>query len=211
MCVFGDYGLGKTVAVGVNLQDLAPDTTVPVQPLGTGITALRQAIAAALSIPADITSTTALDAAIIAVLSQRPYTLLCDEAQRLDNRSLEYLRALWDRKDLKLSIVLIGAHDFRRKMLARPAWKNRITLWTPFTPLTSDEVLEVIPSFHPVWAAAPTQDIPFLDDAGCHGNFRAWANLTLNLNRTLEEKPDLAYSRELALWNLAKMSGNNIE
>lgn len=208
MCVFGDYGLGKTVAVLVNLHDLA--VTIAVQPLGTGIKAVRGALAIGLNIPPDITSDTALDAAITAVLSQRPHTLLCDEAQRLDTRSMEYLRALWDRQDLQLSIVLVGAHDFRRKMLARPAWKSRITLWTPFTPLTPEEVLDVIPQFHPVWAAAPAEDISAIDDAGCHGNFRAWANLTVNLNQTLEQT-EITYSRKLALWNLAKMSGADPE
>jgi type II secretory pathway predicted ATPase ExeA len=208
MCGFGDYGLGKTVAFGVTLHDLAPDTTVSVQPVGTGINALRHALAVGLSIPADITAPVPRDAAITTVLSQRPHTLLCDEAQRLDTKSMEYLRALWDRKDNQLSIVLIGAHDFRRKMLARPAWKSRIATWTQFTPLTPDEVVDHMPRFHPVWEAAPEEDIPFIDNAACHGNFRAWADLTEHLNQALEKKPDLVYSRELVLWILGRMSGS---
>ncbi|MFJ2960210.1 AAA family ATPase [Streptomyces sp. NPDC087270] len=207
MCVYGDYGTGKTITVGVTLHDLAPDTTVPVQPLGTGIKAFRHALATGLNVPGDLTSDTARDAAILAVLAQRPHTLLCDEAQRLDNRSLDYLRALYDRRDLHLSIVLVGAHDFRRKMLARPAWKSRIKLWTKFTPLTPNEVLDTVYKFHPVWCAAPAADIPVIDDAGCHGNFRAWAGLTDELTRALEENPELTYSLELVLWLLRKMNG----
>ncbi|CAG6391823.1 ATP-binding protein [Streptomyces cocklensis] len=207
MCVYGDYGTGKTLSVGVTLHDLAPNTTVPVQPLGIGIKAFRHALATGLNVPADLTSDTARDAAILAVLAQHPHTLLCDEAQRLDNRSLDYLRALYDRRDLHLSIVMVGAHDFRRRMLARPAWKSRIKLWTKFTPLTPDEVLETVYKFHPVWDAASVEDIPVIDDAGCHGNFRAWAGLTDELKQALEENLELTYSLELVLWLLRKMNG----
>lgn len=50
--------------------------------------------------------------------------------------------------------------------------------WQHFTRLTPDEVQQVIPLFHPVWADADPDDIAFADSHAAHGNFRAWAQLT---------------------------------
>ncbi|WP_199921481.1 hypothetical protein [Streptomyces bicolor] len=63
----------------------------------------------------------------------------------------------------------------------RPGLARRphcILLWQRYKPLTPGEVLTVIPQYHPLWTAVPTDDLLWIDDVVCHGNFRQWAKLT---------------------------------
>jgi mannose-6-phosphate isomerase-like protein (cupin superfamily) len=66
-----------------------------------------------------------------------------------------------------------------------PMLSSRVFIWQHFTRLTPDEVQQVIPLFHPVWADADPDDIAFADSHAAHGNFRAWAQLTAHTRTAL--------------------------
>lgn len=55
---------------------------------------------------------------------------------------------------------------------------SRVFIRQHFTRLTPDEVADVIPAFHPVWATADPDGVAFADRHAAHGIFRAWACLT---------------------------------
>ncbi|MFB6688893.1 ATP-binding protein, partial [Streptomyces chartreusis] len=74
--------------------------------------------------------------------------------------------------------ILVGAESTYQKIKNRPALDSRILVWQRYKPLTPSEILTVIPQYHPLWAAAPTDDLLWIDDLACHGNFRQWAKLT---------------------------------
>ncbi|GAA3493930.1 hypothetical protein GCM10019016_010290 [Streptomyces prasinosporus] len=38
--------------------------------------------------------------------------------------------------------------------------------------------LTVIPEYHPLWANVPVDELLWIDDVACHGNFRQWAKIT---------------------------------
>ncbi|MEV3993960.1 hypothetical protein AB0J57_34295 [Streptomyces sp. NPDC049837] len=55
---------------------------------------------------------------------------------------------------------------------------SRSFIWQRITKLTLEEVQQVIPLDHPIWARADPTDIAFADRHAAHRNFRNWARLT---------------------------------
>jgi AAA domain-containing protein len=179
MCVHGGVGLGKTFAVNSHLDDLAPNTTLRIKVGSAKIQALRAALYKKLDLPGDAPlNSTRCETMLKEALSQTPHVLVVDEAQWLDTRAFEFIRELWDDEDTRLAVVLVGAETCYQKIKNRPALDSRILIWQRYKPLTPAEVLTVIPQYHPLWEDVPTDELLWIDDAACHGNFRQWAKIT---------------------------------
>ncbi|MFI9833760.1 AAA family ATPase [Streptomyces sp. NPDC051913] len=179
MCVHGGVGLGKTFAVNSHLDELAPHTTLRIKLSSAKIQALREALYKKLDLPGQPPAgSTRCEAAIKDALRETSRVLVVDEAQWLDTRTFEFIRELWDDDETRLAVVLVGAESCYQKIKNRPALDSRILIWQRYKPLTPGEVLTVIPQYHPLWAGVPTEDLLWIDDLACHGNFRQWAKIT---------------------------------
>jgi hypothetical protein len=201
MCVHGGVGLGKSVAVRNNLRFLAPEDAFYFD-LGPQLTLCqaRLKVAELLGLP-DGTKDKDVDSFIREVLKGRQCVLVFDEVQNLHAQFIEYVRNLWDDTTNRLTVVLIGT-DSRRRLGRLLATFSRIYPLQPFSPLLPDEVLTVMPQYHPEWAKVGRADLLWVDQACCHGNFRRWATSTYALTRALAEeekggKPDPKFTREL--------------
>ncbi|MFG2794014.1 AAA family ATPase [Streptomyces sp. NPDC048419] len=117
-------------------------------------------------------------------LAERPRTFLVDEAQWLNGEAFEYFRYLWDDPSTQLAVIFVGGEGCHTVLRREAMLSSRIFIWH-FTRLTSGEVLETIPLFHPIWADADSDDITFADSRAAHGNFRAWARLTAHTRTAL--------------------------
>ncbi|MFB7738465.1 AAA family ATPase [Streptomyces sp. NPDC056112] len=198
MCVHGGVGLGKTFAVNLHLDELAPDRTIRIKLSSSKIQALRAALYRKLDLPGDApASSTRCETMIKEALSEAARVLVVDEAQWLDTRAFEYIRELWDDEDTRLAVVLVGAENCYHKIKNRPALDSRILVWQRYKPLTPTEVLTSIPRYHPLWADVPADDILWIDDLACHGNFRQWAKITYLLQEALTCPQPPTYSRDL--------------
>ncbi|MFJ3799943.1 AAA family ATPase [Streptomyces sp. NPDC090088] len=179
MCVHGGVGLGKTFSVNSHLDDLAPYTTLRVKLSSSRIQALLETLYKKLDLPGQPPArSTRCEAMIKEALAETSRVLVVDEAQWLDTRAFEFIRELWDDEDTRLAVVLVGAESCYQKIKNRPALDSRILVWQRYKPLTPGEVLTVIPQYHPLWAGAPADDLLWIDDLACHGNFRQWAKIT---------------------------------
>ncbi|WP_327668110.1 MULTISPECIES: ATP-binding protein [unclassified Streptomyces] len=202
LCVYGGYGLGKTVAVKTGLHDTAPTTAHRFQ-YAPGIPQqdFKIDLAAALGLHEGVTeSRRTLERFISTTLAKQPLTLAFDEAQGLSNHILEYIRSLWDDPTNRLAVVLVGSDTFYRRLRRLGSFSNRITDWQHYTPLRPDEVLETMPTYHPLLTQISHQDLQWLDDMACHGNFRNWAKFTHHLQLIVDDKArtETAFSRRLA-------------
>ncbi|MEU6011638.1 hypothetical protein [Streptomyces sp. NPDC047453] len=65
--------------------------------------------------------------------------------------------------------------------------ESRVYAWQEIDPMRLDEVLTVVPAFHPVWAGADPELIALRDREAAHGNFRAWAKITHHLTVGMKE------------------------
>ncbi|MEU8975634.1 ATP-binding protein [Streptomyces monashensis] len=198
LCIHGGVGLGKTLTVRTSLRDLAPDTTLFFQfhrhcPLGE----IQKAVAAALGLP---DGARGLTTRIREALTERPYVLVFDETQGLTTDALEWVRSLWDTEHNRPTVIFVGAEETRRHLRRRPALASRVTQWPRFKPLHPTEVVEHMPKYHPVWSKASEEDLLWLDDAACRGNFRDWAKLTGAIQELLIERnqPLDNFTRDIA-------------
>ncbi|MGW4937052.1 AAA family ATPase [Streptomyces sp. NPDC004166] len=216
MCVHGGVGLGKTFAVNLHLDELAPHTTLRIKLSSPRIQALRSALYKKLGLPGKAPASTRSEEMIKEALSAAPRVLVVDEAQWLDTRAFEFIRELWDDEDTRLAIVLIGAETCYQKIKNRPALDSRILIWQRYKPLAPAEVLTVIPQYHPIWTGVPSDDLLWIDDLACHGNFRQWAKVTYLLQeaggdplaaapQAAETPHPTAYSRDLVRAVLSRL------
>ncbi|MFF4467417.1 ATP-binding protein [Streptomyces mirabilis] len=123
VCVFGDPGRGKTVAVRMALGEVPAGwkvTWVPVL-VRPSVAGMRRAVFDALALPGRVPHTSALaDAAVAGALGEAR-VLVVDEAQRLPGPCLEYLQSLWDRPGTRITLVLCGAGS-ERALSRLPSW-----------------------------------------------------------------------------------------
>ena len=88
------------------------------------------------------------------MLAERPRVLVCDEAQWLSRECFEFWRHLWDDPRTDIAIVFVGGGDCYQVLRREPMLSSRVYVWQEFRRMTREQVFEVIPAFHPVWADA---------------------------------------------------------
>ncbi|MCW2133410.1 MULTISPECIES: AAA family ATPase [Micrococcaceae] len=213
MCVHGDAGLGKTLSVNAALRALAPADVCRVQfrarPTPRDI---RHVLFEALGIGGSPPSRPIeFDALLKDVLEERFRVLVCDEAQWLSRECFELWRHLWDDRRTDIAIVFVGGGDCYRVLRREPMLSSRVYVWQEFRRLTPEQVLEVIPAYHPIWADADPADIAFADAHAGHGNFRAWAKITahsVTALRRLDRPTGTAPDRDVLRWAFSRLGGS---
>lgn len=104
--------------------------------------------------------------------------------------------------------MFIGGGDCYRVLRREPMLSSRVYVWQEFRRLDREQVLAVIPAYHPVWAGADPADIAHADLHAGHGNFRAWAKITAHvltaLARLDRDRPD----REILQWVFSRLGGS---
>ncbi len=209
MCVHGDAGVGKTLSVNASLRDLAADTVCRVQ-FRARLTPrdIRHTLFDALG----VAGTPPLrpiefDQTLKNVLSERFRVLVCDEAQWMSRECFEYWRYLWDDRRTDIAIVFVGGGDCYHVLSREPMLSSRVYVWQEFRRMTPEQVLRVIPAFHPVWERTDPDILSFADANAGHGNFRSWAKLTAHTVRALQRLDRDWIDREVLGSVFAKMSG----
>ncbi|MEV7283024.1 ATP-binding protein [Streptomyces sp. NPDC093252] len=203
ICIHGHVGLGKTFAVNAACRALAPDTTLWLQfAQAPRVAQIRAALWESLDLPGPppVNTPHPCDEQIGQKLASTFHLLLIDEVQHLGPAVLDYLRDLWDKNTKTartLTVVLVGSGNTRQKILRCNALHSRIHRWQQFSPLTPAEILTVIPGYHPLWNGVDDETLLWIDDCAGHGSFRTWANLTVILQDTLHDNPELTLSKDL--------------
>ncbi|EFV93471.1 AAA family ATPase [Nocardia puris] len=211
MCVHGDAGLGKTLSVNTSLRRLAPGLVCRVQfrarptprdirytlfeALGVGGTPPKKPIE--------------FDSVLKDVLAERFRILVCDEAQWLSRECFEYWRHLWDDRRTDIAIVFVGGGDCYEVLRREPMLSSRVYVWQEFRRMPVEQVLRVIPAYHPIWEHADPEVIAFADSHAGHGNFRSWAKITAHAAATLSKTGREVVDRDVLGYVFSKISGRS--
>ncbi|MGW5922283.1 AAA family ATPase [Nocardia fluminea] len=211
MCVHGDAGLGKTLSVNASLRALAPGMVCRVQfrarPTARDI---RHELFAALGIGGSPPGKPIeFDQVLKDALAERFRVLVCDEAQWLSRECFEYWRHLWDDRRTDIAIVFVGGGNCYQVLRREPMLSSRVFVWQEFRRMSPEQVLRVIPAFHPVWANTDPEVIAFADTHAGHGNFRSWAKITAHADRALARSGRDRVDREVLGWVFTKLSGRS--
>jgi hypothetical protein len=190
-CVFGDPGLGKTVAVEQALRLLPGRVPVwrAVAGVAPALPQLRASLCEALGLPSGALTHRAGPAgqALAGALAQ-PGVLVVDDAQRLTPPLLDYLRQLWDAPGCAAALVLCGAGS-ERAVARASALRSRVLTWHQVGRLEPSQLPQTLSLFHPVWAQADRDDLARVDEQMAHGNFRTWAKITSHVYAARERDP----------------------
>ncbi|TGB16101.1 ATP-binding protein [Streptomyces sp. MZ04] len=199
VCVYGDPGHGKTVAVHRALRVLprrfpVHRALVAVKP---ALPQLRAALLTAFGLPATALTnrTDAADRALLQAL-QAPGVLVIDDVQRIAAPELDYLRLLVDTPTTQTCLVLCGA-GAERTLARAPALASRVLTWQQAPRLDTEQVPTVLRLFHPLWDTAADADLLHADATCAKGNFRTWAKITSHAYAALARSPETAVDRDL--------------
>ncbi|GAA3604170.1 hypothetical protein GCM10022419_105970 [Nonomuraea rosea] len=187
-CLYGDTGLGKTTTVNTAVRRLVPEGTIHMS-CCTYAGSIRGQLIHALRLQGHRPRhPQECDNLLKTTLAEKFRILVCDEAHLLPVDGFEYLRHLWDDPRTAMTIVFVGEADCPEalELMRSPLAASRIELYQKITSMTMAEVLEVIPTYHPIWADADVTLIDLADRQAAHGNWRAWAHLTALVARALE-------------------------
>jgi hypothetical protein len=182
VCVYGDAGQGKTVALQYALSQLPRPAQVRRVQVGvhSSVAEVRRALAEALDLREWLPHGMGEADAVLVEALRQPRVLVLDEAQRLSVSALEFLRGLWDHPDTDAALVFAGAGS-ERALRRVPALASRVLTWELVPRMAQGEVATVMQAFHPLWSQVADQDMAWVEEYVGHGNFRTWAKVTSHL------------------------------
>jgi hypothetical protein len=208
VCLYGDAGQGKTVALQYALSQLPHPAKVRRVHVGVHPTVpeLRRVLADALELGRRLPRGAGEADLMLVNALRQPRVLVLDEAQRLPGPALEFLRGLWDHPDTDTALVLAGAGS-ERALRRVPALASRVLTWELVPRLGPREVATVMAAFHPLWEDVSEDDVAWVDEHVGHGNFRTWAKLTSHLTAETYGKSRPVVDRRLLERACARLMG----
>lgn len=111
--------------------------------------------------------------------------------------ALEYIRERWDDDTPAWPSCSSAQKNATRRSKTARAGLPHLCL-AALQPLTPTETLTSIPRYHSIWTDVPADDLLWIDDLACHGNFRQWAKITYHFQEAMTTPPHNNYSRDLA-------------
>lgn len=135
---------------------------------------------------------------LIALLAQREWLLIVDEAQWLNRECIEYLRHLHDHPETRFALLLVGGDGCWEVLAREPMLRSRIYRRVRFARMPLQTVLEVIPAYHPLYRHAAPELLALVDDRYAHGCFREWASFTHSTLALCHERPAPELTEEIA-------------
>ncbi|WP_326782453.1 ATP-binding protein [Streptomyces longwoodensis] len=192
ICITADPGVGKTFTLNILCEQRpALPTLRLLQRPQARPDDLRHNLHHALNLPGDPPHDAGIcDDYLRHALAHTPRLLAVDEAHQLSASCIEYLRYLHDDPAPQVTILLLASRPRLKALRSQPTLLSRVTTWHLMEPLDTDEVLTVLPAFHPLWHNTPSRTLARLDDMWAHGNLRRWAALTHQLQAHQRRHPD---------------------
>lgn len=191
ICLTADAGVGKTFTLHL-LCETRP--ALPVLRLLPRPQArpddLRASLHHALNLPGPPPQDPGIcDDYLRHALRQPRRLIAVDEAHQLSSSCTEYLRYLHDDPAPQVTILLLASQPRLKALRSQQTLISRVTAWHRLEPLETDELLTVLPAFHPLWQHIPAPVISRLDALWAHGNFRRWAALTHQMHTSTRRHP----------------------
>ena len=128
------------------------------------------------------------------LLAERPRALIVDECQNLTPLWHQQLRELHDATRGFALLLSGGTNGAKRIQRYEEIW-SRLRMKAYFEPLTGQELINVLRTYHPMLAATDEQLLLDIDAKDCRGNFRNWNHV---LELALRLSPEGHHNRGLS-------------
>jgi DNA transposition AAA+ family ATPase len=120
----------------------------------------------------------AMTAQLLDRLSERRRLVVIGEAQNLNRDCFEYLRHLHDDPATRFGLLFDGGDGCWEVLAREPMLHSRIYRRVAFTALRDDDVLALIPDYHPIYTDADPELLLLINDKAANGRLRSWAAFT---------------------------------
>lgn len=176
--VYGEAGLGKSFATSyAETEQQLPVARLEFAPRTT-MKALTERLLRQLTGVKHEGERFDLSEDLLDVLGETPRLVVVDEAQRLGYECIESLRWLHDQPETDFALILVGGNGCFELLCRYPMLQRRVYRWVEFRPLDPEDVVEIIPSYHPIYERTDPAVISLIDRSFAHGNFGHWAVFT---------------------------------
>ncbi len=176
--IHGNSGLGKTFACEYAAKRLALEVIwVRFQDRSTPREVASKLLSTVTGVP-EVGTRAELSERLIDHLSEKARLIIVDEAQSLSPSAFNLLQYLWDDKKRQFALLLVGGNGCWRTVSRHPMFSTRLHQRVEFHALTDEDVLEIMPGYHSLYAAAEPELLLQINDQCCQGNFRHWASFT---------------------------------
>lgn len=199
ICLYGQSGCGKTVALDVLANTLGVRVVTVILDRGSTdkqvIEHLYQAVRGATGPVPNSVRRAEMMAHLRRLLAAGDTVLMVDEAQNASLRALELVRQLHEDPTSRCGLVVAGV-NLAEKLEREEMLNNRIGLRVAFPPLTGDQLVSILGQLHPVLAQMPVPLLRATDDEYCHGQLRRWVEVLewlLAVTDTGKKKPTRAH------------------
>jgi DNA transposition AAA+ family ATPase len=176
--VFGPAGLGKTFAVAEALaQHKLPVIRLSFETTPTMRLVADRLLHAFTGVPSKRTRFVITEV-LIDLLAQRRRLVIIGEAQNLNRDCFEYLRHLHDDPNTHFGLIFDGGDGCWDVISREPMLHSRIYRPVSFTPLIESDILDLIPTYHPIYQNTDPDLLLEIDERIGHGRMRSWAAFT---------------------------------
>lgn len=110
------------------------------------------------------------------ILSEEARVILLDEAQALTKNSIEEVRRLHDHRTTRFGLVLCGGNGTKETLARFKMLGSRTKRWVEFDEMSFEEVLQVIPRYHPLFEKTAPEVLKEIYDRIAKGMWRNWAS-----------------------------------
>lgn len=196
--VYGEAGVGKTFAVEHASEKAklpAHWFTFPKQPAITHI--VKAMLESVTGVP-HRGERFKLTNDLLSVLAEKPRLLVVDEAQQLNADAFDYLRFLHDDGDTRFALVFVGGNGCWKTLSRHPMLLSRIYRRVGVRPLDEDEIVDLLPRYHPIYAEASVETMLLVNEEFSQGNFRRWASFTRTIADLCRERKLKTFDDKLA-------------
>lgn len=175
---YGEAGLGKTYAADWATHNLSIPYAWFDFPTRTSMKRIAQVMLRQITGVPHKGERYDLSDTLIDVLAEKPRLIVIDEAQRLGPEGIEFLRWLHDSRTTQFALLFVGGNGCWRVLSSFPMLRRRIYRRVEFKPLTPADVLQIMPSYHPIYADAHRSDLTMINRRFVGGNFGHLARFT---------------------------------
>lgn len=180
VAIHGLAGLGKTFAIAEALAGVSvPVVKVVVLSRPTE----RFVVAAlweALTGRETRASRSQIALRLLPILAEEPRLLIFEEAQNLAPTSFDDLRLLHDDDRTQFGLVFDGGNGAWEVIDREPMLKSRLARAVRFAPLSQEDILKLIPTYHPIYEGVEPELLVAIDNEVTRGHMRSWAVFTHN-------------------------------
>jgi len=139
------------------------------------------------------------------VLTERPRMIVVDEAQQLTADAFELLRFLHDDPRTDFALMFVGGNGCWKVISRYAMLLSRVYREVAMRNLSEEEVLDVLPRYHPIHQNVSPEVLLMVDEQFAHGIFRLWASFTHTVSELCASQRRESYDEPLALAALSML------